>query len=197
MSTLHKREPQRPFAYPDRPEWRPPQLANGTPKPIPLPNHRKAPAIIDVGTPVPALGEPNTTRLGIVPRTAVMQAVARIEAERAGGTSRQLVRAPAVTMSAPARWDEYRELGLTAPSAAATKAAKVVVSTYRLIGFAILTLIVIVLVGYIATTAFYFFNKTWVVPTVVSASDEKVVQLQSELAQQQNTRDKIASDLDD
>ena len=197
MSTLLKREPQRPFAFPDRGPRNPPKLAHGTPKPIPLPNHRKGPAIIDVGTPVPALGEPNSTMLGIVPRTAVMQAVARIEAERAGGTSRQLVRAPAAIPPTPALWKEYKDLGLAAPSAAATKAAKVVVSTYRMIGFAILTLIVMVLVGYIATTAFYFFNKSWVTPTVVSPSDEKVVQLQSELAGQQNTRDKIASDLDD
>jgi len=35
-----------------------------------------------------------------------------------------------------------------------------VVSSYRLLGFGILSIIVAVLVGYIATTVFYFLNKS-------------------------------------
>src|SRR5689334_2064611 len=96
MSTLHKREPQRPLPFLPRREVPSAKLAAGTPPPVPHAKTHALPRIIDIGTPVPErIGEPNTTRLGIVPRSAVMQAVARIEAERAGGTSRQLVRAPA------------------------------------------------------------------------------------------------------
>jgi len=96
------------------------------------------------------------------------------------------------------KYHEYEQIGLgNQPSKVAKGAAKVVVSGYRLLGFSILTLIVAVLVGYITQTAFYFVSKSWVVPTVVSASDEKVVQLRTELAAQQNTRDKIQQDLDE
>jgi hypothetical protein len=50
-------------------------------------------------------------------------------------------------------------------------------------------------VGYIASTAFYFFNHTWVAPVAVSPSDDKVVAVRAQLAAQQNERDKIAEDL--
>src|SRR5262249_11446203 len=76
-------------------------------------------------------------------------------------------------------------------------AASAIVAVYRLMGFAVLTLIVVVLVGYIATTLFFYASHTWIVPTVVSTSDDKVVALQTQLAAQQNQRDKIAGDLAD
>ena len=38
-------------------------------------------------------------------------------------------------------------------------------------------------------------ERSWIVPAAVSTSDEKVVQMRSELAAQQNNRDKIAADL--
>jgi hypothetical protein len=110
------------------------------------------------------------------------------------------VPAPSATTSA---WSDFEAMGLgkesAAPkkSAASTSAAKAVVSMYRVLGFGVLTLIVIVLVGYIATTTFYFLNHTWVAPVTVSASDDKVVALRSQLAEQQNQRDRIAADLDD
>ena len=72
---------------------------------------------------------------------------------------------------------------------------KLVVSTYRLLGFVILTIIVVVLVGYISTSAFYFVSDSWVQPMVVSPTDEKVLQLKSQLAEQASVRDQIAVDL--
>lgn len=95
------------------------------------------------------------------------------------------------------KWLEYEKLGLG--KAALQKVhqgtSKIVVSAYRLLGFGILTLIVMLLVGYISESIFYFVSDSWVQPMIVSKSDEKVVQLQSQLAEQKNNRDRIASDL--
>ncbi len=110
-----------------------------------------------------------------VPRDAVMQAVARIESQRTDGRAPQAVAASAVSR----------------------QAAKLVVSTYRLLGFGILSMIVIVLLGYIATTVFFFLSHSWIVPTVISPTDEKVVALQGEMTNQLNARDKLANDLAD
>jgi hypothetical protein len=106
------------------------------------------------------------------------------------------------------RWQTYDDIGLPppetthvdtnagpAPSYLHKVASKLVVSTYRLMGFGILTIIVVALVSYIATTLFYYGSHSWLVPVAVSTSDEKVVQMRSELAAQQNNRDKIAADL--
>jgi hypothetical protein len=97
----------------------------------------------------------------------------------------------------PQKWAEYAQLGLGAPksSPAQQRAAKLIVNAYRLLGFGILTIIVVVLVGYIASTAFYYVSDSWVVPMAVSPTDEKVVSLQAQLAEQQNARDRIADEL--
>ena len=92
------------------------------------------------------------------------------------------------------RWAAFEKLGLV-PKQVHGVASKAIVATYKLVGFGVLTLIVTVLVGYIATTAFYFVSSSWITPTVVTASDDKVVALQTELAAQQNQRDKIAADI--
>jgi len=93
------------------------------------------------------------------------------------------------------RWKQFADIGLL-PRPVTQKAQKLVVSTYRLLGLGILTLVVIVLVGYITVTAFYFFNRSWVAPVVVSASDEQVVGLQSQLAAQLNTRASLVGELE-
>ncbi len=94
------------------------------------------------------------------------------------------------------KWASFEKLGLRAPKALAGM-SKHVVSTYRLLGFLILTIIVVVLIGYIATTAFFYMSDSWIVPMAISPTDEKVVALQAQLAERQNNRDKIAADLDD
>jgi hypothetical protein len=90
------------------------------------------------------------------------------------------------------RWAEYLKLGLGPPK---INTQKLIVNAYRLLGFVILTIIVIVLVGYIASQAFYYMSNSWIMPMAVSPTDEKVVSLQAQLAEQQNTRDRIADDL--
>ncbi len=94
------------------------------------------------------------------------------------------------------KWQQFEDLGL-APRPTTKKLQKLIVSTYRLIGFSILSLIVVVLVGYIGQSAFYFLNKTWVTPVVLSANDEKVVGLQSQLASQLNERARLVAELEE
>ncbi len=77
----------------------------------------------------------------------------------------------------------------------AQKASKWLVSAYRLLGFSILTLIVVVLVGYITTTAFFYVSDSWIVPMAVTPNDEKVLTLQAQLSTQQDQRDRIADEL--
>lgn len=95
----------------------------------------------------------------------------------------------------PAKWQAFEDLGL-APRPVTKKLQKLVVSTYRLLGFGILTIIVAVLIGYIGTSTFYFLNKSWVTPVALSANDEKVVGLQSQLAAQLNERAKLVAELE-
>jgi hypothetical protein len=96
-----------------------------------------------------------------------------------------------------AKWAPYEKLGLGEAALAKVhqKTSKLVVSAYRALGFAILTLIVVLLVGYITESIFYFISDSWVQPIIVSKGDEKIVLASSQLAEQQNNRDRIASDL--
>ncbi len=103
-------------------------------------------------------------------------------------------KAPEAPAAPAKKWDQFEDLGL-APRPITKKAQKLVVSTYRLLGFSILTLIVVVLMGYIGTTAFYFLNSSWVTPVALSVNDEKVVALQGQLAAQENEREKLMHEL--
>lgn len=105
----------------------------------------------------------------------------------------------------PSRWAIFEQLGLGPPKPKAPRApgqpqlsqktAKLLVTAYRVLGFGILSIIVIVLVGYIATSAFYFVSDSWIQPMVVSPTDERVLALESQLAQHENTRDQLEADL--
>jgi hypothetical protein len=98
--------------------------------------------------------------------------------------------------TAPATpYKSFEELGLP-PHKITRKFQKVMVSTYRLIGFGVLSLVVFVLLGYIATTAFYFLNRTWITPVALTANDEKVVAMQGQLAERLNTRAQLVAEFE-
>lgn len=103
---------------------------------------------------------------------------------------------PSPALAAPsAKWDVFEKLGLGKPKVNAQTASKWLVTAYRVLGFAILTIIVVVLVGYIVSSAFFYVSSSWAVPMQVTASDEKVVSLSAQVGAQQNTRDQIADQL--
>jgi hypothetical protein len=97
-----------------------------------------------------------------------------------------------------AQWQVYEQLGLgprPLKDSVSPETAKFLVNAYRALGFGVLTIIVIVLVGYIATSAFYFVSDSWVQPMRVSKTDEHVLSLQSQLTEQENTRDRVVAEL--
>ena len=100
----------------------------------------------------------------------------------------------------PDRWAAFEKLGLGAiekvRSIKPKEWSKHVVTAYRMLGFAILTIIVVVLIGYITTTAFFYMSNSWIVPTALAPTDEKIVSLQAQLAERQNQRDQTAMALD-
>lgn len=103
---------------------------------------------------------------------------------------------PDTSLDLKSKWAVFEKLGLGAPKIDHKKLSGHVVTAYRLLGFVILSIIVVVLVGYLVTTAFFYMSDTWVVPMAVSPTDEKVVSLQSQLAERQTNRDRTAADLE-
>ncbi len=61
---------------------------------------------------------------------------------------------------------------------------KTAVSIYKLIGFVVLTGIMLGITAYLATSVFYLIDRGWVVPIVLSPSSEKVLQMNSHLIRQ-------------
>ncbi|MBA3397757.1 MAG: hypothetical protein H0T89_34355 [Deltaproteobacteria bacterium] len=95
----------------------------------------------------------------------------------------------------PVKYKTYEDLGLGKPKKQGGVLAKGIVSVYRLLGFGILTLIVVVLVGYIAQSVFFYLNKTWIAPVAISPTDEKVIAARTQLSAAQDVRDRTAAEL--
>ncbi|MBL9013277.1 MAG: hypothetical protein JNL83_03820 [Myxococcales bacterium] len=104
--------------------------------------------------------------------------------------------APPAVAKPSDKWAVFEKLGLGKPKLpSAQQASTWMVNAYRMIGFAILTIIVVVLIGYIISTVFFYMSNSWAVPMKVTASDEKVVSLSAQVGEQQNARDRLADEL--
>src|SRR5262249_3582416 len=75
-----------------------------------------------------------------------------------------------------------------------TWAAKLGVKCYRVVGLAILIFVLAALLSYIAFVGFYSWNSTWISPQIISATDERVRQLNHELGQERLLREKLSSE---
>ena len=68
------------------------------------------------------------------------------------------------------------------------------VAAYKVLGFAILTGILLTVASYFVTQGLGLLNKRWIAPTVVSASDERILQLQTQIAQESAAYDHLKSE---
>lgn len=186
--------PHAPPAYQAAPYQAPPQLqAPHYPTPMQAPPMHRPPVQAAAPSFVPALQPQPAPLLPPAPNAREIHERPTVVAPPLHDPQPQ----PVAHAPAAPKWAAYEQMGLGAPkpSVASQHAAKWLVSAYRLLGFSILTLIVVVLVGYIMSTAFFYMSSSWIVPTAISASDEKVVSLQAQVAEQQNQRDRIADEL--
>lgn len=71
---------------------------------------------------------------------------------------------------------------------------RLIVSAYKVLGFVILTGILVWLGSYVFMNVFYLFNRSWIAPTVISASDNDVRDLNSDIAHTLAQRDKLISE---
>src|SRR5688572_29320779 len=63
-------------------------------------------------------------------------------------------------------------------------ANKLLVSAYKLIGFLLLTIILIGIVTFVGIHTFYLVHRAWVAPKVVSPADPTVLDLQARVAEE-------------
>ena len=71
---------------------------------------------------------------------------------------------------------------------------KLIVSAYKVMGFAILTTILLGLISYLGINVFYLVSRSWIAPAIISPVDERVLQLNAQLAQEMSLRDKLMAD---
>lgn len=80
------------------------------------------------------------------------------------------------------------------PTRATFSLHKLLVSTYRVVGFSILTFILIGLGSYLGSQLFFLGNRSWLAPTIVSPTDERVLAISAQLAERASQRDRIAAE---
>jgi hypothetical protein len=70
----------------------------------------------------------------------------------------------------------------------------VAVNAYKAIGIAVLAAILAGLLSYLAMQGFFVFSRNWVAPTILSPTDERVLRLSVQLAEQTAARDRLAGE---
>jgi hypothetical protein len=71
---------------------------------------------------------------------------------------------------------------------------KALVSAYKVVGFGLLTVILIGIVSYIFIHGFYLVHRSWVVPTVISPNDPVVLDLRARIAHEDWMRHKVLTE---
>jgi hypothetical protein len=71
---------------------------------------------------------------------------------------------------------------------------KVLVSAYKVVGFGLLTVILIGIVSYVFIHGFYLVHRSWVVPTVISPNDPVVLDLRARIAHEDWMRHKVLTE---
>jgi hypothetical protein len=71
---------------------------------------------------------------------------------------------------------------------------KLLVSAYKLVGFGLLTVILIGIVSYVGIHSFYLVHRSWIVPTVISPNDPIVMDLRARIAHEDWMRHKLLTE---
>jgi hypothetical protein len=69
--------------------------------------------------------------------------------------------------------------------------SRLLVSAYKAFGFGVLTAILVGLVGYFGVNLFYLFDHHWILPAIISPTDERVLHLDEQEAEQASLRQKL------
>jgi hypothetical protein len=77
---------------------------------------------------------------------------------------------------------------------AVNKLNSVFVNAYKVVGFALLALILVGLFSYLGVQGFFLVNHAWVAPTIVSPVDEHILNLSAKAAEQQVARDRLLAE---
>jgi hypothetical protein len=80
----------------------------------------------------------------------------------------------------------------TKPVIDSMKLNKFIVSSYKIMGFAVLGTILLGLASFIATNLFYMFNESWVTPMQLSSTDPRVLQLAAQYSAAKAARDGVS-----
>jgi hypothetical protein len=71
---------------------------------------------------------------------------------------------------------------------------KFLVSAYKLIGFGLLSVILLGIVSYVGIHGFYLVHRSWIVPTVISPNDPIVMDLRARIAHEDWMRHKVLTE---
>jgi len=75
-----------------------------------------------------------------------------------------------------------------------SKGNAIIVAVYKTVGFAILIVILVGLLSYLGVQGFFLVNDSWVSPTIISPTDEKVLGLNTRLAELTAERERLQAE---
>src|SRR5690606_23630353 len=72
---------------------------------------------------------------------------------------------------------------------------KTLVAAYKLVGFTLLTVILLGLCAYVALNGLFFLHDRWMAPAIIAPSDLRVIELRARLAHELWNRQKVEAEL--